>query len=78
MSGEATKMQGRIRRTQESPRRLLQLQEDRVSFGGDRAASSPTAKPWGSVPPVCGSRDLAHHKRACIEQDEQMAAPFCV
>jgi hypothetical protein len=71
-------MQERICRTQESQRRLLQLQEHRRPFGGDRATASPTAKLWDSEPPVCGSRDLARYKRACIEKGEQIAASLCV
>lgn len=39
---------------------------------------SPTANLWDSVVAVCGPRDLACHKGACIEQGEQMAAPLCV
>lgn len=46
----------------------FELQEHRGFFGGDRATTSPTAKPWGSVAPVCGSRDLARHKKACIDR----------
>lgn len=52
MSGEATKMQGQICRTQESPQRLLQLQEHRGPFGGERAITSPAASLWDSVPAV--------------------------
>lgn len=71
-------MQGQICRTQESQRRLLQLQEHRGPFGGDKATASSTAKLWDSVPPVCGSGDLAPYKSACIEKGEQIAALLCV
>lgn len=70
MSGEATKMEGQICRTQESPRRLLQLQSTGGPLGRysyytpySRSVALSTAQYYL----VCGSRDLAHHKKACTD-----------